>query len=130
MALETIEKLSQTVDFSDFASQIIHAIVVVLDTSSELRPVAMDTLCSLMTQLGQRYKLFIPMVKKVCPFPHPSLSPIFPSLSSQVMSKHKYSHSNYELLLVRLVRVSFRTPLSLVLQDSFALCPTGRAAVS
>ena len=52
-------------DFTDFASQIIHAIVVVLDTSSELRPVAMDTLCSLMTQLGQRYKIFIPMVKKV-----------------------------------------------------------------
>ena len=64
-ALETIEKLSQTVDFSDYASQIIHAIVVVLDTTSELRSVAMDVLCSLMTQLGQRYKIFIPMVKKV-----------------------------------------------------------------
>ncbi|CAI7993434.1 Serine/threonine-protein kinase tor, partial [Geodia barretti] len=84
-ALETIEKLSQTVNFSDYASQIIHSIVVVLDTSSELRPVAMDALCSLMTQLGQRYKIFIPMVKKV-------------------MTKNKYNYTNYELLLVRLLR--------------------------
>ena len=64
-ALETIEKLSQTVDFSDYASQVIHAIVVILDTTSDLRPAAMDALCSLMTQLSQRYKIFIPMVKKV-----------------------------------------------------------------
>ena len=64
-ALETIEKLSQTVDFSDYASQIIHAVVAVLETTSDLRSVAMDVLCSLMTQLGQRYKIFIPMVKKV-----------------------------------------------------------------
>ena len=52
-------------DFSDYASQIIHAIVHVLDTTPDLRGVAMNTLCSLMTQLGQRYKIFIPMVKKV-----------------------------------------------------------------
>jgi FKBP12-rapamycin complex-associated protein len=84
-ALETIEKLSQTVDFSDYASQIIHSIVVVLDTSSELRPVAMDALCSLMTQLGQRFRIFIPMVKKV-------------------MTKNRYNYTNYELLLVRLLR--------------------------
>ena len=67
-ALETIEKLSQTVDFSDYASQVLHAIVVILDTTSELRPAAMDALCSLMTQLSQRYKIFIPMVKKVSEF--------------------------------------------------------------
>ena len=52
-------------DFSDYASQVLHAIVVILDTTSDLRPAAMDALCSLMTQLSQRYKIFIPMVKKV-----------------------------------------------------------------
>ena len=65
-ALETIEKLSHTLDFTDHASQIIHALVHVLDQSPELRPAAMETLCRMMTQLGQRYKIFIPMVKKVC----------------------------------------------------------------
>ena len=64
-ALETIEKLSHTLDFTDHASQIIHALVHVLDQSPELRPAAMETLCRMMTQLGQRYKIFIPMVKKV-----------------------------------------------------------------
>ena len=65
-ALETIEKLSHTLDFTDHASQIIHALVHVLDQSPDLRPAAMETLCRMMTQLGQRYKIFIPMVKKVC----------------------------------------------------------------
>lgn len=64
-ALETIEKLSHTLDFTDHASQIIHALVHVLDQSPDLRPAAMETLCRMMTQLGQRYKIFIPMVKKV-----------------------------------------------------------------
>ena len=63
--METIEKLSHTLDFTDHASQIIHALVHVLDQSPELRPAAMETLCRMMTQLGQRYKIFIPMVKKV-----------------------------------------------------------------
>ena len=64
--METIDKLTDTLDFSDFASQIIHAIVRVLDSSSELRQTAMNTLCCLVVQLGQKYNLFIPMVKKVC----------------------------------------------------------------
>lgn len=63
--METIEKLSHTLDFTDHASQIIHALVHVLDQSPDLRPAAMETLCRMMTQLGQRYKIFIPMVKKV-----------------------------------------------------------------
>ena len=80
IALETIEKLSSSLDFSDYCSQIIHAVVDVLgivlvsyschfpfisDTSSELRGVAMEVLCSMMIQLGPRYKIFIQMVKKV-----------------------------------------------------------------
>ena len=90
-ALETIEKLSATLDFTDYSSQIIHAIVDILgmyfyfyayifshslslslslslsppDTCSDLRPPAMEVICSLMIQLGSRYKIFIAMVKKV-----------------------------------------------------------------
>ena len=64
--METIDKLTDTLDFSDFASQIIHAIVRVLDLSVELRQTAMNTLCCLIVQLGSRYVIFIPMVKKVC----------------------------------------------------------------
>jgi len=63
--METIDKLTDTLDFSDFASQIIHAIVRVLDSSADLRQTAMNTLCCLIVQLGSRYIIFIPMVKKV-----------------------------------------------------------------
>ena len=58
---------------------LIQIIVVVLDTTSELRSVAMEVLCSLMTQLGQRYKIFIPMVKKVsgAPFRWPCHSSVY-----------------------------------------------------
>ena len=66
--METIDKLTDTLDFSDFASQIIHAIVRVLDSSGELRLTAMNTLCCLVVQLGPKYNLFIPMVKKVCSY--------------------------------------------------------------
>jgi len=63
--METIDKLTDTLDFSDFASQIIHSIVRVLESSFELRQTAMTTLCSLVVQLESKYNLFIPMVKKV-----------------------------------------------------------------
>ena len=63
--METIDKLTDTLDFSDFASQIIHALVRVLDSSNDLRQTALNTLCCLVVQLGPNYNLFIPMVKKV-----------------------------------------------------------------
>lgn len=63
--METIDKLTDTLDFSDFASQIIHAIVRVLESNFDLRQTAMNTLCCLVVQLGSKYNLFIPMVKKV-----------------------------------------------------------------
>jgi len=40
-------------------------VVQVIDHTPELRQVAMDTLCCMVTQLGQRYKIFIPIVRKV-----------------------------------------------------------------
>jgi FKBP12-rapamycin complex-associated protein len=85
-ALETIDKLSPSLDFTYFSSQIIHAVVDVIDTCPELRTTAMDVLCAMMIQLGGRYKIFIPMVKKV-------------------LTKHRYSYPSYELLLCRLLKV-------------------------
>lgn len=89
--LETIEKLSSTLDFTDYSSQIIHAVVEVLDTCPDLHPTAMEVLCCMMLQLGPRYKIFIPMVKKV-------------------LTKHRYSHPTYQLLLCRLLKDEPLTP--------------------
>lgn len=64
-ALETIDYLADILDFSDFISRIIHPLVRTFDTNPELRPTAMDTLVSLVIQLGRKYIIFIPLVQKV-----------------------------------------------------------------
>lgn len=86
VALETVDRLSDHLDLTDYSSRIIHPLVRVLDTSPELRNVAMDTLSSLVMQLGKKYITFIPMVKKV-------------------MLRHRISHERYDTLLCRIIKV-------------------------
>lgn len=66
-ALETVDKLADSLDLSDYVSRIIHPLVRLLDGPSalELRPQAMSMLTSLVGQLGKRYQVFEPMVNKV-----------------------------------------------------------------
>lgn len=78
-ALETIERLSDVLDFSEFASRIIHPLVRCLDSTPELRPASMDTLTALVYQLGKKYVIFVPMVHKV-------------------LLKHRINHHGYDLL--------------------------------
>jgi FKBP12-rapamycin complex-associated protein len=77
-ALRTTGQLCRKVNFSDHASQIIHPLVRSLGTSdTELRSIAMDTLCVLVLQFGPDYAIFIPMVNKVSgcsTLPLPSLT--------------------------------------------------------
>lgn len=55
-ALETVDRLTESLDFTDYASRIIHPIVRTLDQSPELRSTAMDTLSSLVFQLGKKVR--------------------------------------------------------------------------
>ena len=64
-ALETLDRLGESLDLTDFASRIIHPIIRTLDSCPELRTTAIDTLCSLVFQLGKQYSTFIPTVNKV-----------------------------------------------------------------
>lgn len=65
-AIVTIDVLSKRVNFCDHASRIVHPLVRVLDGSStELRQVAMDTLCSLCIQFGADFAIFVPTINKV-----------------------------------------------------------------
>lgn len=82
-ALETVDQLADILDFSDFASRIIHPLIRTLDTNVELRATAMDTLCSLVAQLGRKFNIFVPLVKRV-------------------MVKHKIRHSRYDSLILRI----------------------------
>ena len=86
-ALETIDRLTDSLDLTDYGSRIIHPLVRTLDTSSELRQTAMDTLSALVMQLGKKYQIFIPMVNKT-------------------LNKHKISHKRYDVLMCRIIKVT------------------------
>ena len=85
-ALETIDLLCGTLDFTDFASRIIHPLVRTLDCTPELRTIAMDTLASLVLQLDKKYQIFVPMVNKV-------------------LVKHRIIHQKYETLVLKIIKV-------------------------
>ncbi|XP_063292058.1 serine/threonine-protein kinase mTOR [Pelobates fuscus] len=84
-ALETVDRLTESLDFTDYASRIIHPIVRTLDSSPELRQTGMDTLSSLVFQLGKKYQIFIPMVNKV-------------------LLRHRIMHQRYEILTCRILK--------------------------
>ncbi|KAF0036725.1 hypothetical protein F2P81_012037 [Scophthalmus maximus] len=85
VSLETLDRLTESLDFTDYASRIIHPIVRALDSTPELRSTSMDTLSSLVFQLGKKYQIFIPMVNKV-------------------MLKHRINHQRYDILICRIVK--------------------------
>ncbi|KDR80665.1 hypothetical protein GALMADRAFT_222261 [Galerina marginata CBS 339.88] len=74
-AIQTIDGLSRRVNFSDHASRIIHPLVRVLEgCNNELRMTVMDTLCSLVIQLGSDFAIFVPTINKCLlrnRIPHP-----------------------------------------------------------
>jgi FKBP12-rapamycin complex-associated protein len=82
-AIETIDQLAEIIDLSDFVSRIVHPLVRTIDNFPELRPTAMDTLCSLVQQLGRKFSVFVPMIQKV-------------------MSKHKIQHSRFDMLVSKI----------------------------
>lgn len=83
VAMETVDYLSDSLNYNELVSRIIHPLVRSLDSCPSLRPTAMDTLCALIVQLGRKYNDFIPLVQKV-------------------IIKHRIQHQNYELLLSKL----------------------------
>ncbi|XP_060066726.1 serine/threonine-protein kinase mTOR-like [Ylistrum balloti] len=87
VALETLDRLTYTLDLTDYASRIIHPLVRTLDNYPELQPTAMDTLCALVVQLGTKFAIFLPMVYKV-------------------MTKTKIMHQRYTILTCRIMKSS------------------------
>ncbi|RDB15759.1 Serine/threonine-protein kinase tor2, partial [Hypsizygus marmoreus] len=84
-AIQTIDGLSRRVNFSDHASRIIHPLVRVLaQNNNELRMTVMDTLCSLVIQLGSDFAIFVPTINKC-------------------LVKHRIPHPKYENLISKLL---------------------------
>lgn len=68
VALETLDRLTESLDFTDYASRIIHPIVRTLDSTPELRSTSMDTLSSLVFQLGKKVAVAVPKALFKCSF--------------------------------------------------------------
>ncbi|PNS15729.1 hypothetical protein CAC42_4181 [Sphaceloma murrayae] len=83
-AMETIAKLSRSVNISEFAARIIHPLSRVLaGPEVSLKTTALDTICALIFQLGREYLHFVPMVNKV-------------------LEGNKTAHPQYYLLVAKL----------------------------
>ncbi|XP_040292611.1 serine/threonine-protein kinase mTOR-like [Bufo bufo] len=85
VALETVARLTESLDLTDYASRIIHPMIRTLDGSPELRQTAMNTLSSLVLQLRKKYQIFIPMVNRV-------------------LLKHRILHQRYQVLICRILK--------------------------
>lgn len=85
-AIETIGRLTKQVNISEYAAKIIHPLSRILGGRNEaLHRAALDTMCSLVFQLGQDFMHFVPMIDKAL-----AAAPI------------KITHSNYSLLVSKL----------------------------
>ena len=116
--------LSDSVDFTDFASCIIHPIVRVLDCQA-LRLTAMDTLSSLVLLLDQKFTFFIPLVNKVKKRSlHKNLvGDVKLTVDSvlffvwQSIQKNKIQHHLYEGLVTRIMKVCLCSIVSVCCQN-------------
>ena len=84
-ALQCIDHLSDSLDFSEYASLVIHPLTRCLDTTPELREPAMDTLAAVVAQLGKKYVIFVPLVRKV-------------------LVRHRITHQRYDILYARVMQ--------------------------
>ncbi len=82
-ALECVDHLADSLDFSEYASLLVHPLVRCIDQTPDLRAYAMETLASIVAQLGKKYAIFIPMVQKV-------------------LIQHKINHQRYDILCARI----------------------------
>ncbi|XP_050539572.1 serine/threonine-protein kinase mTOR [Daktulosphaira vitifoliae] len=109
VAMETVAQLAYSLDFTDFASRIIHGIVNSIENTPELRKTAMETLCALICQLGRKYVIFMPLVSRTlnkCQYNYPAYDTLITYISSNsegsleenlLLSRHKQFKSKKEV---------------------------------
>ncbi|KAJ7189156.1 phosphatidylinositol 3-kinase [Mycena filopes] len=94
-AILTIDKLSKVVNFSDHASRIVHPLMRILERGvNELRVAVLDTMCSLIVQLGSDFVIFVPTISKAsrCLIRHPITHPGYDRAVSQLLNGERLTH--------------------------------------
>lgn len=104
MALETVDVFTEDLDMTDFASRLVHSFVRTIDSTPELIPTTMDTMCSMMLQLGQKFLLFVPMVSKT-------------------VARHKISHQKFEVILAKITKVGSKAYFIFLSVECFQKLP-------
>ncbi|KAJ7718399.1 phosphatidylinositol 3-kinase [Mycena maculata] len=85
-AILTIDRLSKVVNFSDHASRIVHPLMRILERgANELRVAVLETLCSLIVQLGSDFVIFVPTISK-CLIRHPVSHPGYERAVTQLLN--------------------------------------------
>eukprot|EP00727_Mastigamoeba_balamuthi_P000853 m51a1_g10765 putative protein atypical group (2524) ;mRNA; r:20614-29506 len=105
--IHTLGRLCRKLNFSDFASRIVHPLARVLERTppqQDVRDEIMRTLCTLARNLGPDYAIFIPMISKV-------------------LVRQRIQNSEYEILVSRLLK---NQPFSQV--DDLLLSTTASSA--
>lgn len=64
-ALDAIKNLSSCIDFNDFVSPIVHALVRTIESKEEVRSEALEVLINIIPELGRSFEIFIPLVNAV-----------------------------------------------------------------
>ncbi|KAJ7667024.1 phosphatidylinositol 3-kinase [Mycena rosella] len=98
-AIGTIDKLSKVVNFSDHASRIVHPLMRILERGvHELRIAVLNTLCSLIVQLGSDFVIFVPTISK-CLIRHPISHPGYDRAVTQLLNGERLAHEPNALML-------------------------------
>ena len=101
-AVQTIDGLTSRVNFSDHASRIIHPLIRVLSAQNiELRNAVMETLSSLVLQLGPDFAIFVPTINKAIQ-KNRIQYPKYDSLISKLLNGERLPQDGTELDVLRL----------------------------
>ncbi|KAF7362629.1 Serine/threonine-protein kinase TOR [Mycena venus] len=84
--------LSKVVNFSDHASRIVHPLMRILERGvNELRVAVLDTLCSIIVQLGSDFVIFVPTISK-CLIRHPITHPGYDRAVAALLNGERLTH--------------------------------------
>ncbi|KAJ7170509.1 phosphatidylinositol 3-kinase [Mycena crocata] len=98
-AMQTIDGLTKHVYLADHASRIIHPLARVLNgANNELRVTVLDTLCSLVVQLGSDFAVFVPMINQ-CLLRTKMAHPRYEGLVKKLLNGERLSNNVMELIL-------------------------------
>ncbi|KAJ7858122.1 FAT domain-containing protein [Mycena olivaceomarginata] len=90
---------TKVVNFSDHASRIVHPLMRILERAvAELRVAVLDTLCSLIVQLGSDFVIFVPTISK-CLIRNPITHPGYDRAVAALLNGERLTHETNAFMI-------------------------------